>query len=355
MSWSGAVLEILFYIVFIGLFLQAAKKKEETDERFSKITVQCLKGLSCLAIFGHHYGQMSGESVLVIFTHFGYLALNIFLMISGYGVSYGLKNKKNYLDKFLIHRCGRIVLCYWIMNGITVIAEYIFYGECSINNWKRGMRIFFLRDASYTQASWYIMMLFWLYFFFYLAAHLGEKYLQFFMFLVVSGIIIYNIKRGMPLWYYNYLYSFNVGIYMAYRKERGKKERYFFKLVCSFVLFVLLFVISKIDRIIMVSESFRLILNISAILSSTALAVMVMFVMEKIKIGSKLLCILGSISTSIYVFHTCIMLRPEIQFEMLEYIKNWGVCLWISLGITIAVSMGIKKLLNIDWSQIGVK
>lgn len=344
MNRISVILEILFYVVFVGLFVKAAKKKDESDESFSKLTSQNLKGLCCLAIFGHHYGQMSGEPLLVLFTHFGYLVLNVFLMISGYGVAYGLKNKKNYLANFLFRRCGKIILCYWIMNGITVIVDFCLFGKVSIGSWQKGINIFFLRDASYTQSSWYMMMLFWLYFSFYLVAHLGEKYLQVFMFLVVTGIIIYNIRKGMPLWYYNYLYSFNVGIYMAYRKKPGKKECFFQKTLCSCVMFIILFVISKIDRIIVVPESEKILLYIAAILSSTVLAVMVMFMIEKIKMESKILCILGGISTSVYVFHTCVMLRPEIQFKMMEYIKNWGLCMWFSVGITIAVGMSIKWL-----------
>lgn len=350
MSWSSAVIEVLFYIIFIGLFLQAVKKKEEFDEKISKVTAQNLKGLCCLAIFGHHYGQLSGEPIFSLFTHFGYLVLNIFLMISGYGGSYGLKNKENYLDGFLIRRCGKIVLCYWVMNGITLIIERAFYGKTIINSWERWVKIFLLRDASYTQSSWYIMMLFWLYIAFYLVARFEKKYLQFFMFFAVSGIIIYNIRRGMPLWYYNYLYSFNVGIYMANERRRGRKELFSLKIVCGFVMFALFFVISKINRIIVVSESLQIMLHISAILSSVALSMTVMFVMEKVKMESKLLCIIGGISTGVYVFHTCIMLRQDIQFKMLEYIKNWGVCFWISLGVTIVVSLGIKRLLGIKWS-----
>lgn len=344
MNWISVILEILFYVVFVGLFVKAAKKKDESDESFSKLTSQNLKGLCCLAIFGHHYGQMSGEPLLVLFTHFGYLVLNVFLMISGYGVAYGLKNKKNYLANFLFRRCGKIILCYWIMNGITVIVDLCLFGKISIGSWQKGINIFFLRDASYTQSSWYMMMLFWLYFSFYLVAHLGEKYLQVFMFLAVTGIIIYNIRKGMPLWYYNYLYSFNVGIYMAYRQKQGKEERFLYKILCVCGMFIIFFVISKIDRIIVVSESRKILLYIAAVLSSTVLAVIVMLMMEKIKMESKILCILGGISTSVYVFHTCVMLRPEIQFKMMEYIKNWGLCMWFSVGITIAVGMSIKWL-----------
>jgi len=351
-NFRSAVLEILFYIVYISLFWQAIKEKEEFDEDFSKVTAQSLKGICCLAIFGHHYGQVSGEAALGLFTHFGYLVLNIFFMISGYGVSYGLKNKEHYLKYFLVHRCGKIVICYWIMNGITVLIEYISSGRISINSWKRWTEIFFLRDASYTQSSWYMMMLFWLYFFFYLAARISSKYLQFLMFILVACIIFYNIRRGMPLWYYNYLFSFNVGIYMANRKEK-EKEQIFTKVIYSFVIFVLFFIISKIDRIIVVSDPFKIILKISAILSSTALSVMVMLGMRKIKVESKLLYILGGVSTGVYIFHTCIILRPEIQYAMQARVKNWGICLWISLGITIVASAGIKKLLDVNRDLTG--
>lgn len=344
MSWSSVVIEILFYIAYAGLFFQGIKRKEESDEDFSKITAQSLKGICCLAIFGHHYGQMSGEPVLSIFAHFGYLVLNIFFLISGYGVMYGLRNKEHYLDTFLIRRCGKIILCYWIMNGITVIMEYILQGEISIDGWGRGLKIFFLKDAYYTQASWYIMMLFWLYFSFYLTARFMGRYLQTVMFFAISGIIIYNIIRGMPLWYYNYLYSFNVGIYMVCREKTEEKRQFFLKLFGSITAFILLFCLSKIDRMIEVSASIQVILNILAVLSSTALAVAVMLVMEKIKMESKILYTLGGISTSIYIFHTCIMMR--IQSGRVEQIKNWGICLWASLGITIVVSLGIKRLLT---------
>lgn len=346
MNLSSIILEILFYFVFVGFLVISARKKDELDESFSKHTTLGLKGLCCLAIFGHHYGQMSGEPVLFLFTHFGYLALNVFLLISGYGVAYGLKNKDNYLKNFLIGRCGKIVICYWIMNGITAIVELCLFGKISINSWQRGVNIFILRDATYTQSSWYMMMLFWLYFSFYVAAHFGEKYLQLLMFLAVTGIIVYNIRRGMPLWYYNYLYSFNVGIYMAERKTSDGKKMFLPKLLCAFLSFIILFVISKTDRIIVVPESRKILLYIAAILSSAALAITVMYIMEKIKLENKMLCFLGGISTSVYVFHTCAMLRPEIQFKMIEYVKNWGLCLWLSLGITIAVSVVVKRLFS---------
>lgn len=346
MNWRAVAFEGLFYIVFMFSFLRAIKIKAETDETFSKNAAWTLKGIGCLAIFGHHYGQMSGEPVLCLFTHFGYLMLNIFFLISGYGVSYGLRNKKKYLEHFLIKRCGKIILCYWLMNAITLIIEYCLYGKNNIGSFQRGVNIFFLKDASYTQASWYIMMLFWLYLSFYLAAHLGEKYLQLIMFLTVTGIVVYNIKRGMPLWYYNYLYSFNIGIYMAYRTRPERTKINIFRVLCIFVAFVLLFVISKMDRVLMVPESMQLPLNIVAVLSSTAFAVAVMFLMDEIKIESNLLRLIGGISTSIYIVHTCVVLRPEIQSYIMGYVNNWGACLWISLGITIIMCAGSKWLSN---------
>lgn len=344
MNWNSAIVEVLFYIILTGLLVRSVKVKDEEDENFSKITAESLKGVCCLVIFGHHYGQMCREPALSILAHFGYLVLNIFFMISGYGVSYGLENKKNYLDSFLIRRCGKILLCYWLMNGITVIVDYCYYGRINIDSWERGIKIFLMRDAYYTQASWYIMMLFWLYIFFYLAARFFGKHLQVFMLLAVSGIIVYDMIKGMPLWYYNYLYSFNVGIYMANRKKMRRKGGEFFKVFVSFVFFVLLFIISKLDRVADLQGGCHILLNISAVLSSTALALSVMFVMGKIKLESKLLYMFGVLSTSIYVFHTCIMLRGEIQYKMFECVKNWGLCLWISLGITILVSIGIERL-----------
>lgn len=344
MDWSSTIVEIVFYIILTGLLVRSVKVKGEEDENFSKLTAESLKGICCLVIFGHHYGQMSREPALGILAHFGYLVLNIFFMISGYGISYGLKNKKDYLDTFLIRRCGKILLCYWLMNGITAVVEYSCYGRINIDSWERGVKIFFMKDTYYSQASWYIMMLFWLYILFYLAARFFEKYLQIFMLLTVSGIIVYNMIKGMPLWYYNYLYAFNVGIFMANRGNVQGKSGEFSKLFISFVSFVFLFIMSKLDRVMVIQEGYHIILNISAVLSSAALALSVMFMMEKIKLESRLLYRFGVLSTSVYVFHTCIMLREEIQNRMFEYVKNWGLCLWISLGITVLVSIGIERL-----------
>ena len=125
---------------------------------------------------------------------------------------------------------------------------------------------------------------------------------------------------------------------------KSHKECFFLKTLCACGMFIILFVISKIDRIIVVPESRKILLYIAAILSSTALAVTMVLIIGKIKMESKMLCLLGGISTSVYVFHTCVMLRPEIQFKMMDYIKNWGLCLWLSVGITIAVGIGIKWL-----------
>ncbi len=356
MKWNSIILEVLFYVFFIGLFLLSVRRKGELGGDFSKGTTQCLKGLCCLAIFGHHYGQLSKEPALILFTHFGYLVLNIFLMISGYGVTYGLINKKNYLKNLLVRRCGMVVLCYWGMNGLVVIMNYILYGESKIQSVGQAIKIV-SGDTFYCVTSWYFVMLFWLYFSFYLVARFSSKHFQWKMFVIVSVFILWGIITDMPLWYYNYLYAFNVGIYMGFRTELQANKATIPKLICSIGAFLILFAIGKVDRIVPVSMVLQPVLSVCSVLSSMALTMAFMFILDRISVESKLLFKLGSISTGVYVFHTCVILNPLIQSQMLEYTESWGISLWISLLLTIAVSVLAKYILNItkkllSWKSI---
>lgn len=116
-------LYIALLTAFLVLILLSIKKRPAKDSNYlSKDTTVAEKGIAAVAIVFHHVSQMIDlPKYFVILDYIGFIMVAVFFFISGYGLAYGLENKKGYLNNFFKKRILSILIPYWIINIIGII------------------------------------------------------------------------------------------------------------------------------------------------------------------------------------------------------------------------------------------
>jgi membrane-bound acyltransferase YfiQ involved in biofilm formation len=108
--------------------------------------------------FKGHRNRETGNIIQFPNRKVGILFVGIFLMISGYGLMYGLENKEDYLKNFWPKRLGKMIPIF----AIVVIIDFIINKEINFSRATGG-------------AKWYVYELIILYILFYISNRLFIK------------------------------------------------------------------------------------------------------------------------------------------------------------------------------------
>lgn len=94
----------------------------------------------------------------------GYLAVGLFFFLSGYGISVSLQNKPQYLNGFIKHRIGGLLIPYIICNTIYFGFEYIADRSIKISD----VFYSFVKGTPFALYTWFIesIIIFYLIFYF---------------------------------------------------------------------------------------------------------------------------------------------------------------------------------------------
>ena len=158
---------LLFFVLLISIF------KNRNDEGFSKDATLPLRGVLALCIVLHHLSlrlmYMIPEASffnLSEFIKWGEPIDSVFFFMSGYGlIKSFLKKGTNYLDGFLTGRLSKIMIPY-----IICCVLYIPFNNNNLSSilgletWKS--------DCPFLPSSWFVIIIFISYLFFYISAKL---------------------------------------------------------------------------------------------------------------------------------------------------------------------------------------
>lgn len=125
---ANAVTQTQIFIVCFGLALIASCKKRVERCTLSPIVTAELKGLAVLAVVFAHIGYylVDDHRFLVPLSQSAGVGVNVFLVLSGYGLTYSMMRKSSSILEFYQRRVSRIFLPLWMVLIVILLADWLF-------------------------------------------------------------------------------------------------------------------------------------------------------------------------------------------------------------------------------------
>ena len=301
--------------------------------RLDRTTTNCCKGIAAIIIMLHHI-SFRLSSLPVYVKPIWYIAFPIvgFFFMSGYGLTCGLLQKKNYLQGFLSKRLLNIIAPYVIV-AIVWIGLEIIGGQTPTRAIAEAFTI------RYIQPLWFIWVIIAVYIVFYAVFNHTEINVGAYWFAVITIAYIlisafvnprdemYASIIGMPLGILWAMYERKIDSYF----EIGflRKE------IVAIVAFVILFI----GRLTLSVVGFdnQLFQSVLRNIITIAFIVPLIELLKKVKIQKRFLIWLGTISYEIYIIHPFILYFFEKETTEGKQVGNLEIVLW-TIGLTLLLS-----------------
>ncbi len=327
----------LILVIFALLILTGSKAKVEGDY-LSKDSTLALRGILAVAIILHHLSEKTGTGFLFPFmVHTGYLIVAIFFFLSGYGLSVQYQKKGNaYLQSFFRNRIVYIFLI-WLFFGIIY---YIYHISTGIDISIKDALISFVYGKPIVKYSWYIAVQLWMYVFFF-SVYRFPKLNDWYRIGVVTSFlsilaVVYSILRYESTWYISNG-SFVVGLAFPILKNRYdvySKNHWVPCLILWAIFFSLFSMLPIVVEHYYVESSFIRIF--SRVVSTMVFVMMIITLLQKVQLKSRLWSMIGECSLEIYLIHGLIMMlfRGNPLYVSSD-------CLWTTVVVITSILMAL--------------
>lgn len=357
----------IVFVVLILLTLLTLKKKSHSNSIIPPEDSQTLKGLSIVAIICIHIGYSIANDwqYLHPLSSFWGVWVDIFLLLSGFGLTKSSLKRPLTKKEFFKKRILRVAIPFWILLTMIFIADAIFlWTTYEIWTIIKSYLIFFPRADIWWDINspfWYLTLLIFLYILYGFLFH--KKYP------IISAIILYIIGitwvKFNPFhmdtnWlHWLHMAAFPIGVMLASKDQeiyeflkKYKSSKYstsIIFLLCGIVWYY----IWRIDSteaikniwILNILWDWRLIIEQ---IKSIFLVGIIIIVVRLIPYCSKFLLLLGVISYEIYLFHWPLMARYDVFFHTLPVEMATLIWLWIF----IILGFLYQKCINALFSSI---
>ena len=256
------------------------------------------KGIAAILILLHHLSQrVKVSGPFLIMSYIGFILVAIFFFISGYGLSYGMRNKSNYLEGFFRKRLFPVLVPYWIINTIDIIF-YLSKGKIFIPM----QYILSYIGADIITGTWFVTTILILYLIFWIAFKCKKSYTI--LTICLIGYCTICIYFKLHTSYTASVAAFLLGVIWNKIDKRviiWIREKYYFKLAIVFGTFGILFL----GRLLLSAKGLdnEIIQLILRNLVSVLFVLSQITVTQKIQYTGKMLNWLGNISYELYIVH----------------------------------------------------
>ena len=370
---------IFYFILGAAIFWGArvSARHEWNDEYCSLRQTKILLGVNALLIPLHHMAQKScapwhAQKYIVhgldVFVPVGHLLVAVFLFCSGMGLYKSLKTKQDYLKGFVLRRIVPLIIAYYLSEYIYIAVRALMGEKMSITD-----VIWYLSGLHMANMNaWYLVAIIFFYFFFYLAFRHCKKdgtaitwiFVCCFLYALLGAAIGHQNGWWMRgEWWYNSIILFPIGLVFA---KYEQKVTSFFKRAYP-VLFPLMIVLTVflyfLSEYVMTVWSYYGARNnpltiprslgcclVQWLLCIAYTAVNFLFLL-KVRLGNRLLTLLGSVTLELYLMHG--MFVEMFGYDFLEevpsirYIRN--VPLYIV--VVFACSIPATYVFHVVWKR----
>lgn len=307
--------------------------------RLDRTTTNCCKGIAAIIIMLHHISfRLSNLPVYVKpIWYIAFPIVGFFFFMSGYGLTCGLLQKKNYLQGFLSKRLLNIIAPYVLVAIVWIGLEIIGGGQTPTRAIAEAFTI------RYIQPLWFIWVIIAVYIVFYAVFSHTEINVGAYWFAVITIAYIlisafvnprdemYASIIGMPLGILWAMYERKIDFYF----EIGflRKE------IVAIVAFVFFFI----GRLTLSVVSFdnQLFQSLLRNIITIAFIVPLIELLKKVKIQKRFLVWLGTISYEIYIIHPFILYFFEKETTEGKQVGNLEIVLG-TIGLTLLLSSVLK-------------
>lgn len=360
----------VIYFLLGALLLFGARyagRKKWNEDAFSLRQTKALQGFTAVCIMFHHMAQKTGApwhdpKVIVYglepFVQVGYYFVAVFLFCSGFGLYRSYKTKPDYLKHFCRKRILPVVVAFYLSEWIYIGVRAVM-GETM--DWKQ--ILWYVTGAQLANSNaWYVIAIPFFYLFFYLAfrhcrregSAIAWVFAGVLVYMLIGTVTDHNNWWMRGEWWYNTALVFPMGILFGkYEKpvtERAKKG-YWLWLALAFIGMFGLYKLSELTTNslwgyygenwgdpLKVLHRWGCALNQN--LASFSYVCFLFLCMMKIRIGNKLLEILGGLTLEIYLIHGIFVELFGYDFceivPSITYIRNVGLYVLVVLACTVA-------------------
>ncbi|MFA5431812.1 MAG: acyltransferase [Candidatus Paceibacterota bacterium] len=326
----------IFIVIFVIAILLSLRSKK-LDGFFPISTTNELKGLAILTvIFGHiGYFLISGNLFLFPLSTMSGMGVDLFLFLSGYGLTVSAIKKSRTIGNFYRDRLLKLLIPFWLVLGIFFLLDFFIlnkaYPTFSIISSFLG---FFPTADLYNDINsplWYFTFILFYYFIFPLVFIKKKPWLSAIIIYVVSYIIInfnFSFISQVRYFYETHYWAFPIGVLAGgilcnmqviqgkfanfiSKIKNGKLLKVFVNILYWLIILGLLFAIIYASYSGMGRN-----INMERLVSTlVALTFVLLFLMKKIEI--RLFSLLGIYSYEIYLLHWPILYRYDMFFKFL--------------------------------------
>lgn len=335
---------IIFSILFFTALLFFLRRKKN-QQGFSLEVTASLKGFAILTIiFGHiGYFLFTDHSFLFPLSTISGVGVDLFLLLSGYGLAISAL-KKNYLPlEFYQKRIGKIFLPLWITLIIFLLLDatilHIFY------NWEvivKSFLGFYPRADIYLDLNsplWYLTLILFYYIVFPWVFKPKKPFLSAAFLAIISTILVsltLPVNPGVQHLYQLHFLAFPLGIALAGLSQHWPKvsQHKIFQQIKSpiqseIIRYISLALLFGILFFSLRPEENQLIYQLLSLLS--AISITTIFILTKLRF--QLLEVFGNYSYEIYLLHWPLLYRYDFLFRFFPAGPSTAIYLIILLGL----------------------
>jgi peptidoglycan/LPS O-acetylase OafA/YrhL len=338
----GAVLGTIFLLSYW-------KKKNYTALSLT----QELKGFAILAIIFAHigYGLASGTNFLFPLSILAGVGVNLFLFLSGYGLTFSALSKDESRVSFYTRRLPRLYIPFWVVVGILFLLDhFLTYGNYSFSYIAQSFAGVFTNANMYSDINsplWYFTMILFYYLLFPLVFFKRYAWATAsLLYAAIWSVVHFNPAplAGVLGLYEVHMLAFPLGVFGAWLVKSGKLtltmpiQKIYHKL--HLVLYPTIMIAlgaaiwylaihANIGKLAAIEERTSII---------TMFAVISFFALKKRE--SKLFTLFGFYSYEIYLFHWPLLWRYDILYT---HLPAW-IATVAYLGLFIALAHLLKKV-----------
>lgn len=352
----------IYYPLLILLLFTGAKisrRGEWNDEVLSLRQTKAFLGFQAILIIFHHCSQRTAapwldkthiHHGLDVFVFIGYLCVAAFFFCSGYGMYVSLHHKDNALSHYFSRRILPLLAAGFITWMMFFIAEMLMGYTAP--------EPYIFKVNTYI---WYIPVMILMYVLFYLSFRFCRNETAAIAVLTVCAVLYFIWARAFfpGTWWYNTHFLFVIGVIVAKQGDgffSAMKKLYFPVFVLCFSVFTVCFMFGNYyyqvcgHFRIRPDEAQRVMLEpfLQAV-SAVAFVIIMIQAGMKLRIGNRILDMLGAFTLEIYIIHPLfVRLFGFASFEdnvkPLYYIRNQFLYVLTVIVISLPIAYGLHLL-----------
>ncbi len=351
------IFSIIFFVVFI---LTIRPRKEEKGFQF--IHSQELKGLAMFAIIFSHIGYflVNGDQFLFPLSVAAGVGVNLFLFLSGYGLTISAFSKHLSIVDFYKRRLSKLYPSLWLVVVVFVILDFFITKRVYSFSYIAQSLLGLFRSADLwldiNSPLWYVTLIIFYYLLFPLFFSRKYFYLSAILFYLAGYFVIFwdplFLSKVIKL-YHLHILAFPLGVFIGGLVFRYKdsiietfinkfwikiEPRKILKKIIYYLFLIFLFsIIVYVLKNSHVDDGYKLEQGTSLL---TCGLILVLFAMKKFE--SRLLYVFGFYSYEIYLLHWSIMSRFDIFYK---YLPAWLATIFY-LIFFVCISWALRYAIN---------